>query len=251
MTDETTTRPIAEFTLKFRGYSRRQVDKYVDAMRQLFDQETARAEAASAEAARWREEAIQLGHRVAELEQQLSESPPRSFAAVRERLTRILEQTEEAAATAIAEAEAEAKEVVATTRERAEASAAATATLLIGQARQILEKAEAQRVQLLEVLAAERSQREDLLAGLAPLSIGLSQVLPGVTQLQESLLRSVGQLTGDSKTAAHDSEPMSDRASEPAGAEIEAAKAEALEGPSESLPIPAPAGGPEGSVTAT
>jgi cell division septum initiation protein DivIVA len=209
MTDETTTRPVAEFALKFRGYSRRQVDKYVDAMRRIFDQATAQTEAAGAEAARWREEAIQLGHRVAELEQQLNESPPRSFAAVRERLARILEQTEEAAATVMAEAEAEAKEVVATTREQAEASAAATATRLIGQARQILEQSEAHHAKLLEVLAEERSQREELLGGLAPLSIGLSQVLPGVTQLQESLLRNVGKLTGESDTEAHDSEPVS------------------------------------------
>jgi cell division septum initiation protein DivIVA len=249
MTDETTTRPVAEFALKFRGYSRRQVDKYVDAMRRLFDQATAQTEAAHAEAARWREEAIQFGHRVAELEQQLSESPPRSFAAVRERLARILEQTEGAAATVMAEAEAEAKEVVASTRERAEASAAATATHLIGQAREILAESEAQRGKLLEVLAAERSQREELLAGLAPLSIGLSQVLPGVTQLQESLLRNVGKLTSKSDKGPHDSEPV--------GAEMEAAKAEVVEGAPAPSPIAAPASGPEvpdpdsGSVAAT
>src|SRR5438132_6010927 len=112
-----------EFVTRFRGYHRAQVDEFVDATREWFDNASARIKAAEAEAARWRDEALQMGQRIAQLEQEASKMPPRTFAAFQERLARVLDSAEETTAAMIADAEAEAQGAVASARERAAASA--------------------------------------------------------------------------------------------------------------------------------
>jgi DivIVA domain-containing protein len=195
MPDRSITEATPEFATKFRGYHRGQVDDFVDAARERYGNATARIKAAEVEAARWRDEALQMGQRIAQLEQEASTTPPRSFAAFQERMADILGRAEETTAAMIAEAETESREVVVSATERAQASANETAGRLIAQARQILEGADAQRKQLFEVLAAERSQREELLGGVGSAVAGLTQLLNAVINLRDSLQHSTGKLT--------------------------------------------------------
>jgi DivIVA domain-containing protein len=181
MPDTSITEPTPEFATKFRGYHRGQVDDFVDAARERYGNATARIKAAEVEAARWRDEALQMGQRIAQLEQEASTTPPRSFAAFQERIADILGRAEETTAAMIAEAEAESREVVVSATERAQASANETAGRLIAQARQILEGADA--------------QREELLGGVSSAVAGLTQLLNAVINLRDSLQHSTGKLT--------------------------------------------------------
>jgi chromosome segregation ATPase len=242
-----TTELTPQFAVTVRGYDRAQVDDYVDTLRNWHGNATARMQAAETEAAQLREQLVRLRQRVADLEQQTGQEPPRTIAALGDRVTRILQMAEEAASETRAAAEAEAQMIVAKAQDDADALASSTrarqaeveafltsATEQAQQAvehaeeraaeaaasvtvaaetnaaereaqaeqrsREILAAAEAERANVLEQLAAEQSRAE---AELEALRAQRDEMRAGLTQLRESLHRTLGQLpTGPDERAA-------------------------------------------------
>ena len=121
-----TTELTPQFAVTVRGYDRAQVDDYVDTLRNWHGNATARMQAAETEAAQLREQVVRLRQRVADLEQQTGQEPPRTITALGDRVTRILQLAEEAAAETRSEAESEARIIVAKAEDQAEAVASAT-----------------------------------------------------------------------------------------------------------------------------
>ena len=115
-----TTELTPEFAVTVRGYDRAQVDDYVDALREWLANAGARMEAAEGEAAHLREQVLLLRTRLAQLDQQTSETPPRTIVALGDRITRILQLAEEGALAVQADAEAEASAIVGRARQEAE-----------------------------------------------------------------------------------------------------------------------------------
>jgi len=121
-----TTELTPQFAVTVRGYDRAQVDDYVDTLRNWHGNATARMQAAETEAAQLREQVVRLRQRVADLEQQTGQEPPRTITALGDRVTRILQLAEEAAAQTRTEAEAEARLIVSKAQDEAESIARAT-----------------------------------------------------------------------------------------------------------------------------
>jgi cell division septum initiation protein DivIVA len=121
-----TTELTPQFAVTVRGYDRAQVDDYVDTLRNWHGNATARMQAAETEAAQLREQVVRLRQRVADLEQQTGQEPPRTITALGDRVTRILQLAEEAAAQTRTEAEAEARMIVSKAEDEAEANARTT-----------------------------------------------------------------------------------------------------------------------------
>ncbi len=121
-----TTELTPQFAVTVRGYDRAQVDDYVDTLRNWHGNATARMQAAETEAAQLREQVVRLRQRVADLEQQTGQEPPRTITALGDRVTRILQLAEEAAAETRTEAAAEARMIVSKAQDEAESIARAT-----------------------------------------------------------------------------------------------------------------------------
>ncbi len=115
----TTTELAPQFAVTVRGYDRVQVEDYIDTLREWLGNATLRMEAAESENSELREQVALLRTRLAQVDHQLSDGPPRTIAALGDRLGRILELAEEAASTAQADAEAEAVAIVGRARQEA------------------------------------------------------------------------------------------------------------------------------------
>jgi cell division septum initiation protein DivIVA len=115
----TTTELAPQFAVTVRGYDRVQVEDYVDTLREWLANATLRMEAAETDNIQLREQVALLRTRLNQLDHQLSDGPPRTLAAMGERVTRILEMAEEASASAQADAEAEAVAIVGRARQEA------------------------------------------------------------------------------------------------------------------------------------
>jgi DivIVA domain-containing protein len=113
------TQQEAAFAVTVRGYDRAQVDEYVDTLREWLDNAVTRMEAAESESGRLGQQVLLLRTRVAQLERQLNDSPPRSIAALGDRVTQILRLAEEGAVTVQADAEAEAIAILGRARQEA------------------------------------------------------------------------------------------------------------------------------------
>jgi cell division septum initiation protein DivIVA len=115
----TTTELAPQFAVTVRGYDRMQVEDYVDTLREWLANATLRMEAAESENGHLREQVALLRSRLVQVEQLLDDGPPRTIAAMGDRVARILEITEEGAAAARADAEAEAVAIVGRARQEA------------------------------------------------------------------------------------------------------------------------------------
>jgi cell division septum initiation protein DivIVA len=243
-----TTDLTPEFTTSLRGYDRIQVDDYVATLREWLDTATARLERAEIEAGRLRDQVGQLQRRAADVEAQADQEPPRSVAALGDRVARLLSLAEEAAVAVEASAEAAALELVnqaridadevtlaARTRQseieawleqanrqaaivvgQAEERAAAAAATITSEAearaasregqaewraREMVEQAqteaagiaEAARVERVRVLQELAAQREELTRQINSLEAQRNEVLTALTDLRESLHRTLGQ----------------------------------------------------------
>jgi cell division septum initiation protein DivIVA len=121
-----TTELTPQFAVTVRGYDRAQVDDYVDTLRNWHGNATARMQAAETEAAQLREQVVRLRQRVADLEHETGQEPPRTITALGDRVTRILQLAEEGAAQIRTEAEAEAQMIVSKAQDEGDAIARAT-----------------------------------------------------------------------------------------------------------------------------
>jgi cell division septum initiation protein DivIVA len=108
-----------QFAVTVRGYDRMQVEDYVDTLREWLGNATLRMEAAESENTELRGQVALLRTRLAQIDHQLSDGPPRTIAALGDRLARILELAEEGAAAARADAEAEAVAIMGRARQEA------------------------------------------------------------------------------------------------------------------------------------
>jgi DivIVA domain-containing protein len=115
-----TTELAQEFAVTVRGYDRAQVDSYVDTLREWLGNATVRMETAEADSARMREQVVQLRTRLAHLEEQVAENPPRTIAALGDRVEMILRLAEEGATAAQGDAEAEAVAIIGRARQEAD-----------------------------------------------------------------------------------------------------------------------------------
>ncbi len=115
----TTTELAQEFAVTVRGYDRAQVDGYVDTLREWLGNATLRMEAAEAQNSQLREQVVLLRTRLAQLEQQVSDHPPRTIEALGDRLSQILLLAEEGAIAVQADAEAEAVAIIGRARQEA------------------------------------------------------------------------------------------------------------------------------------
>jgi cell division septum initiation protein DivIVA len=127
MSIELTPELAPEFAVTVRGYDRAQVDEYIDWLREWLSNATVRMEAAETEAGQLRDQVRRLQLRVDDLEAETSDQPPRTIAALGERVSRILELAEEGAAAVLGEAEAEAEQLLARARAEAEGISEGTA----------------------------------------------------------------------------------------------------------------------------
>lgn len=109
-----------EFAVTVRGYDRAQVDSYVDTLREWLGNATFRMEASEAENSALREQVVMLRTRVAQLEQQVTDNPPRTIEALGDRVCRILILAEEGAVAVTADAEAEAVAILGRARHEAD-----------------------------------------------------------------------------------------------------------------------------------
>lgn len=116
----TTTELAQEFAVTVRGYDRAQVDSYIDTLREWLGNATLRMEAAEAQNGQLREQVVLLRTRVAHLELQVSDNPPRTIEALGDRLSRILLLAEEGAVAVQADAEAEAVSILGRARQEAD-----------------------------------------------------------------------------------------------------------------------------------
>jgi DivIVA domain-containing protein len=113
------TQTEAAFAVTVRGYDRAQVDEYVDTLREWLDNATVRMEAAESERGRLTEQVMLLRTRITQLERQLNDTPPRSIAALGDRVGQILRLAEEGAVNVQADAEAEAVAILGKARQDA------------------------------------------------------------------------------------------------------------------------------------
>jgi len=116
----TTTELAQEFAVTVRGYDRAQVDSYVETLREWLGNATLRMEAAEAQNGQLREQVVLLRTRVAHLEQQVSENPPRTIEALADRVSRILVLAEEGAVAVQADSEAQAVSILGRARREAD-----------------------------------------------------------------------------------------------------------------------------------
>jgi DivIVA domain-containing protein len=115
----TTTELAQEFATTVRGYDRTQVDSYVDTLQEWLGNATLRMEAAESDNAALREQVVLMRTRLAQLEEQVSDSPPRTIEALGDRVSRILLLAEEGATAVTADAEAEAVSILGRARQEA------------------------------------------------------------------------------------------------------------------------------------
>jgi cell division septum initiation protein DivIVA len=243
-----TTELTPQFAVTVRGYDRAQVDDYVDTLRNWHGNATARMQAAETEAAQLREQVVRLRQRVADLEQQTGQEPPRTITALGDRVTRILQLAEEAAAQTRTEAETEAGMIVSKAEGEAEAIARATRARQVevdtfltsateqaqqavqhaeqraseaaarltadaearaahreGEAKersqQIVSEAEADRARVLKELAAQRHRAT---TEVEALRVKRDEIRAGLSDLQESLDRTLRELPADQPAAVHE-----------------------------------------------
>ena len=116
----TTTELAQEFAVTVRGYDRAQVDSYVDTLREWLGNATLRMEAAEADNAGLREQVVLLRSRLAQLEEQVGGTPPRTIEALGDRVSQILLLAEEGATAVTADAEAEAVSILGRARQEAD-----------------------------------------------------------------------------------------------------------------------------------
>lgn len=207
----------AAFAVTVRGYDRAQVDEYVDTLREWLDNATTRMETAESESARLGEQVLLLRTRVAQLERQLNDTPPRSIAALGDRVTQILRLAEEGAVTVQADAEAEAVAILGKARQEAgdlireaQGHRAESEMLLAGarhQAAEVIEAAEGRAAEAAARLLDEaEAQRKHILAQLekkeGDLRVEVERLVSerdgvrdGLTRLRESLHRTVSELS--------------------------------------------------------
>lgn len=115
----TTTELEPQFAVTVRGYDRAHVDEYVDTLREWLANATERMETAEYESSRLREEVVVLRARLAQLERQLNDGPPRTIEALGDRVSAILLLAEEGASTLRDDAEAEAVAIIGRARQEA------------------------------------------------------------------------------------------------------------------------------------
>jgi DivIVA domain-containing protein len=115
----TTTELEPQFAVTVRGYDRAHVDEYVDTLREWLANATERMETAEYESGRLREEVVVLRARLAQLERQLNDGPPRTIEALGDRVSAILLLAAEGASTLRDDAEAEAVAIIGRARQEA------------------------------------------------------------------------------------------------------------------------------------
>ncbi len=142
------------FTVAVRGYDRAQVDEYIDWLKEWLGNATARMEAAEGESAELREEVRRLQSRIDDLETQVSGEPPRTIAALGERVTRMLELAEEGAAIVRADAESEAEQL----GQRSRAEAEELGQRSRAEAEQLGQRSRAEAEQLVQRAGAEAEE---------------------------------------------------------------------------------------------
>lgn len=148
------------FTITLRGYDREEVDRYLDSLGSSLDDNEDLQERNH----RLQAQTQRLSARVKELEELLQAEPPKSGAALGQRIGMLLHQAEEAAAEAIAGAETRARQIQAEAQARADALIAeADAKLASAEAtlHQAVAKAEEQAER---IEAAARTHAEEILA---------------------------------------------------------------------------------------
>jgi cell division septum initiation protein DivIVA len=192
-----TTELTPQFAVTVRGYDRAQVDDYVDTLRNWHGNATARMQAAETEAAQLREQVVRLRQRVADLEQQTGQEPPRTITALGDRVTRILQLAEEAAAQTRTEAEAEARIIVSKAQDEAESIARAS------RARQV-------EVDTFLTSATEQAQQ-------------------AVQQAEQRASEAAARLTSEAEARAAERETEAKQRSQQIVAEAEANRARVLE----------------------
>jgi cell division septum initiation protein DivIVA len=106
-----------QFAVTVRGYDRAQVDDYVDSLREWCDNAMQRVESAESENSRLHEELAETRGRLAQLERKLGDGPPRTMAALGDRVGQILVLAEEVASTLRADSEAEAVAIIGRARQ--------------------------------------------------------------------------------------------------------------------------------------
>ncbi len=114
-----TTELAPQFAVTVRGYDRAHVDDYVDTLREWLANATQRMEAAEFESGQLREQVVLLRTRLAQLERQLNDGPPRTIEALGDRVSAILLLAEEGASTVQADADAEAEAIIGRARQEA------------------------------------------------------------------------------------------------------------------------------------
>ncbi|MDQ1427484.1 MAG: hypothetical protein QOK39_960 [Acidimicrobiaceae bacterium] len=165
----TTTELAQEFAVTVRGYDRAQVDSYVDTLREWLGNATLRMEAAEAQNSQLREQVVLLRTRLAQLEQQVSDHPPRTIEALGDRLSQILLLAEEGAIAVQADAEAEAVAIIGRARQEAadmvgaaQSRHAEMEAFVAGagqQAADVIQRAEAKGVEAARQLLADAETR--------------------------------------------------------------------------------------------
>ncbi|HEX3540454.1 MAG TPA: DivIVA domain-containing protein [Acidimicrobiales bacterium] len=165
----TTTELAQEFAVTVRGYDRAQVDSYVDTLREWLGNATLRMEAAEADNAGLREQVVLLRSRLAQLEDQVGGTPPRTIEALGDRVSQILLLAEEGATAVTADAEAEAVSILGRARQEADDLLRATKVrqaemeAIIASANQrattLVDRAEAEAAEIVNRLRAESETR--------------------------------------------------------------------------------------------
>jgi cell division septum initiation protein DivIVA len=172
-----TTELTPEFTTSLRGYDRIQVDDYVDTLREWLDAATARMQAAEADASQLREQTMRLRQRVAELEADADQEPPRSLNALGDRIARMLALADEsaqavqagaesAAAELVTQAQADAEELIRSTRAR-QAEIEAWLSQTTRQADQLVAQAEERAALAAAQLTSDAEARAAATAAMA------------------------------------------------------------------------------------
>jgi len=115
----TTTELAPQFAVTVRGYDRAHVDDYVDTLREWLANATQRMEAAEFDSGQLREQVVTLRSRLAQLERQLGDGPPKTIEALGDRVSAILRLAEEGASTVQADADAEAVAIIGRARQEA------------------------------------------------------------------------------------------------------------------------------------
>lgn len=185
-----TTELTPEFTTSLRGYDRIQVDDYVDTLREWLDAATARMQAAEADASQLRDQSMRLRQRLAELEADAGQEPPRSLNALGDRVARILALAEEGAQAVQASAEAAAAELVTQAQHDAE-----------------------------ETIRSTRARQVEIEAWLSQTTRQADQL---VAQAEERAALAAAQLTSDAETKAAATAAVADQRARQTIAQAEA-----------------------------